>query len=76
MPQRPEIHRRDGADALLGHVHAVDRIHGGHGRLVVGDDDELGVFGELPDNAVELLDVGVVQRGIHFIENAKGGWLE
>ncbi len=35
-------------------------------------DDELRVLGELPNDAVELLNVGVVQRGVHLVEDAEG----
>ena len=71
-----EIHGRYAGDSLLVHIDAVNRIHGGHGLLVVGDDDELGVFREFFNDFVELFDVGIVQRGIYFVEDAEGSRLE
>lgn len=76
MPQLPEIHRRDGGDALFGHIDPVNRVHRSHGRFVVGDDNELGISGKLADDAVELLDVRVVERGVHLVEDAEGRGFE
>jgi len=42
-----------------------------HGLLRVCDDDELRVRGHLAQQAREPLDVGLVQRRVRFVQNAK-----
>ena len=37
----------------------------------MGDEDELGGLGHLPDHVVVAADVGVVERGVHLVEQAE-----
>ena len=37
----------------------------------MGNNDELGVFAELPDHVSELAYVGVIERSIYFIQNTE-----
>lgn len=71
VPQGPEIHGRDRRNTLFGHINAINHVHSRHRRLVVRDDDELRILREAADDVVELLDVGIVQRRVHLIEDAK-----
>ena len=57
---------------------AVDRVGFLHRAFLVGDDDELAAaaavvfdFGELADHRVVDVDIGFVQRGIDFVEDAE-----
>ena len=71
-----QIHRHDLRDTGLDHGDTVHDVGGGHGALVVRDDDELRVLGELTDDVVELVDVGVVERRVHFVKDAERGRLQ
>ena len=59
-------------DTLLFHGYAVEGVGESHGFLIVGDDDELRVDGHFLEHFLETDYVGLVQRGIYFIEQAEG----
>src|SRR5471032_2241382 len=59
------------ADARLFHGDAVERVGDFHGALVVGDDDELGGAAHLAHHLVVAADVGLVERGVDFVEKAE-----
>ena len=40
------------------------------------DDDKLRLLRKFAHDCIELIDVGVVKRGIYFVENAEWGGLE
>ena len=66
--QIPEIHRHQPAHARFLHGYTIDHIHGAHRHLVVRNDDKLGIFTELTNHIGEFAHIGIIQRGIHFIE--------
>ena len=65
----------DAADASLPHRDAVPRGSRLHRRGVVGDEQELTFRAELFDEIRELLHVGAVERGVHFVEEHERTWL-
>src|SRR5665213_1967845 len=69
--ERPKVDRNQFAYACLLHSDAVNNIHAAHGHFVVGHDDELGIIAELADHIGKLAHVGIVQRGVHLIQNTK-----
>ena len=64
------------ADAAFLHSDAVKNVGGADGSFVVGDDDELGVLEEAFKDVEEAVDVGFVQRGVQFVQQAKGAGLD
>ena len=62
-----------GGYPLLLHGHAKKRIGNFHGALVVRNHDHLGMIGDILDQPVEKVGVGVIERRIHFIQNQEGG---
>lgn len=46
-----------------------------HCALIVRDDDELRIVAELPDDARETVDIGIVERRIHFVQDTERGRL-
>ncbi len=71
-----EVDADDLGDAGLLHGDAVDDVGLGHGALAVGDDDELGGLAHVGDELGEAADVGLVERGVDFVEHAEGRGLE
>src|SRR5262245_48298316 len=53
------------------HCDAVEDVGGLHRPAVVGDDEELGLAGELTEDAKEPVDVGVVERRVDLVEHAE-----
>lgn len=51
------------ADQLLGHL---------HGDLVVRDEQELGLLAHAAHKIGIALGIGVIQRRVHFVQQAKG----
>ena len=60
------------ADAFLLHGHPIEHVGHGDGALVVGDDDELRVGEEALQHTHKLVDIGFVERGVQFVQNAEG----
>ena len=52
-------------------------VHAGHGDIVVGDDQEAGLSraGHFIEQIAEALHIGVVQRRVHFVQQAEGAGL-
>ena len=42
----------------------------------MGNNYKLTVFAEIPDDIIEFVDVGVIQRSINFVEDTERCWLE
>ena len=59
------------ADALRLHRDAVEHVRDAHRALGVRDDDKLRIGLELLHDQVETLVVGLVQGGVHFVEEAE-----
>lgn len=74
--QLPQIHWDHSTHARLDHGDAIDNICAGHGALVMGHDDKLALMAELLDDLVELVNIGIVKRGIHLIENTERSRLQ
>src|SRR5438093_718601 len=66
-----ELDRDDLRDARLLHGHAVERVRHFHRALVVRDHDELRAAAHLADHLVVPADVRLVERGVHFVEEAE-----
>ena len=62
-------------DAGLFHGDAVEGVGAGHGFLGVRDDDELREREEVAEDTDEAADVGLVERGVDFVEDAEGAGL-
>src|ERR1700720_4981359 len=62
------------ADAALGHGDAEEAIDARHGERVMGDDDKARVsqLAHFVHQVAEALDIGVIERRIHFVEYADG----
>src|SRR3974390_3115782 len=58
-------------NAGLLHGHAVEHAAGFHSLAIVGDDDELCLRAHIADQSRETPDVGFVQWGVHFVQNAE-----
>jgi len=57
--------------AGLLHGDTIKHVGNAHGDLVVGDNEELGVFGEFFQDMGKSVDVALVQGGVHLIEDAE-----
>ncbi len=70
-----QAHRHQLADAALRHGDAEQPVHPAHGQGMVGDDQEAGTrhLGHLGQHLAETLDIGVVQRRVHFVQHADRG---
>src|SRR5438094_9710800 len=64
-------HGDDFRNPRLRHRDAVEDFGGLHRLLVVSDEDELGKSAHFVDHLVETIDIRVIQRGVHLIEEAK-----
>ena len=53
-------------------VHRLSRLHG---LLGVGDHDELGILRHLLQKPGQTQDIGLIERGIDFVEHAEGAGL-
>src|SRR5690606_13717215 len=65
------VHGHQARHARLAHGHAGQLVRGFHGRLVVGDEQELYLFARLADHRGETADVGLVQRRVHLVQQAE-----
>src|SRR5262245_26195454 len=66
-----KTHADDGRDAGFLHRHAVDGVGGLHRAGIVRDDDELRLTLELRKQPDVTPHVGVVERGVHLVEQAE-----
>ncbi len=66
--ERVELDCHQLAAALLLHADTVEDLGDLDGSLVVGDQQELGALGQLLHDLVEAPDVGVVQGGVHLVQ--------
>src|SRR6266446_6673616 len=71
-----ELDGDDLGDARLLHRHPVQRVGHLHGALVMGDHDELGGAAHLAHDLVVPADVRLVERRVHFVEQAEGSGLD
>src|SRR5882724_1553107 len=67
-----QLDGNEAGEPWLLHGDAVENVGGLHGLAVVSDDDELGLRAELAQHADEAVDVRVVERSIHLVEDAEG----
>src|SRR6185437_7589020 len=68
---RGDFHSYQFAYPAFFHRHAVKNIGLGNGTLVVGDDDELALRDEPLQHLDKAIEVGLIERRIHFIEHTK-----
>ena len=59
-------------DPRLLHGDPVEQIGHLDGPGMVGDEDELGSEGKLPDEGGKAIDVQIVQGSIHLVQHDKG----
>src|SRR5712692_6205393 len=76
LHRRLDVHLDDVRNARLGHGHADELAGELHRDLVVGDEDELRLARHLAHEVAEALGVGIVERGIHLVEEAEGRRVE
>ena len=62
-------------DARFFHGHAVQGFARFHRPFVVGDNDELRLFGEFLNDFDKARDIGIIEGCIDFVEDAKGDWV-
>ena len=67
-----EIDRDKLRDPALGHRHPEQPVDAGHRDAVVCDDQKTGAsgVGDLTDETAEPVDIGIVERGINFVQDA------
>ena len=68
-----QVDGQDTADALLLHGDAVEDVGLLHSSPAMGDDDELGLIGDVPHIPGKAHHVVVVQGGLDLIHHHKGG---
>ena len=66
-----KLHGDEAGDAGFAHGDADELVAGLHGAFAVGDDDELGLPRHFAQECAEAADVGVVKRGIDFVQQAE-----
>src|SRR2546427_8787220 len=71
-----QVDRDELRQARLFHGDAVEHIRSFHRLPVVGDHQELRLAGQLPQDAQKPVDVRVVERRIHLVEDAEGARAE
>ena len=74
--QTPKVHRHQLAHTGFLHGNAINHVHAAHGHFVVRNNDELALLAELADHLGEFAHVGIIQRGVHFVQNTEGGWFD
>src|SRR6267154_6015752 len=74
--QLSQIHRHHARYSFFHHRDSIDHISGSHRALVVRDNHKLAVFAEVADDGIELVNVGIIERSIHLIENTERGRLQ
>lgn len=70
------MHRDEAGNARFAHGDANQLVAGLHGAFAVGDDDELCLSRHFAQQRAESPDVGVVQRRIDFVQQAKRRGIE
>ena len=71
-----ELHGNEAGDARFAHGDADEVVAGLHGAFAVGDDDELCLSRHFPQERAEAADVGVIKRGVHFVQEAERRGIE
>ena len=66
-----KLHGDEAGDAGFAHGNADQLVAGLHGAFAVGDDDELGLSRHFAQKRAQAADVGVIQRGIDFVQEAE-----
>src|SRR5690606_343047 len=66
-----QVDRNHTGDTFFDHGNTIDDVGRSHRAFVVRDNDELTVFAEGPDDVVELVDVGIVERCVDLVENTE-----
>ena len=66
-----EPHRNPPRHARFLHRHPVQHVGAGHGPFRVRDEDELRTVQKLAQHVGEPADVGLVQGGVHLVEDAE-----
>src|SRR5690349_16797338 len=61
-----------GRHAVLSHRHAVEGVRDLHRALLMGDHDELARGAQLLEDPEQTPQVGVVQRGLHLVQDVEG----
>src|SRR5271154_5480433 len=69
--RRPEPNRHQLRDPRFLHSDAVKHRSNTHSPFAVGDQDELGLYAHLAPQVGEARDVGFVEWGVHFVEDAE-----
>src|SRR5271166_2675598 len=69
-----ELDRDELAHALLLHRHAIEEVRDFDRPLVVGDDQELRLLGELLHDLVEAADIGIVEGSVDLVQQEEGRW--
>src|SRR5580700_2019177 len=72
LRRRSEAHRHQLRNSGLLHGYAVEHRRDAHGLLAVRDEHELGLQAHLLHQLGKAADVGLVERSIHFVEDAEG----
>src|SRR5439155_3905015 len=67
-----QVDRDEGRKAGLFHSHTIEHIGGLQGLPVVGDDQELRLTGQFPQDTQEAINVCVVEWSVDLVEDAKG----
>src|ERR1700686_3536692 len=67
-----EAYRNKFGDARLLHGYTVQHRGDAHGFLAVSDEDELGLDAHFFNQFGEAADVGFIERGVDFVEDAEG----
>ena len=57
---------------MFSHGDAEEAVHAGHGDSVMGDGDEFcfGLFNHFIEQVAVTRDIGVIERGVDFVEHA------
>ena len=71
-----KLHGDEAGDAGFAHGDADELVAGLHGAFAVGDDDELGLCRHVTQEVAEAANVRVIQRRVHFVQEAEGGGVQ
>ena len=63
-----QAHRNNLGNPLPLHGDPVESVHDLHGPAVMGHQNNLGVFSDFSQQIIEPIDVGFIQRRVHFVE--------
>ncbi|KAG5723770.1 hypothetical protein E4T56_gene8370, partial [Termitomyces sp. T112] len=69
-----QIHADKARYAALDHGHAEQAVHSAHRHGIMGDDQiaRLGLARHRLQQIAETLDIGIVERSVHFVQHADG----